>query len=172
MKTINRCDFQMKTPTGNKIPSSSGKTGRLVIGRSLVRILLAPCWSVLEQDIEPTIVPDEQLAPCLQCMNVCVNGWIWQMLQSGLERSVDWKSAMEIQIHLLYCCQWFTFRTGKHLKRPRTGRTVFPPLDKRSLLKRQAGSRLGSLLLSFKQREVRRPDGLSASCCAAVRMTE
>lgn len=64
------------------------------------------------------------------------------------------------------------FRTAKHFTIPLIGQSGFTPFDERSLSKTQTGSRPGSQLLCFKQREVRRPDRLSASCCAAVKMSE
>ena len=62
--------------------SSGGRADCLVIGRS-GSLLLAACRSVLEQDTEPQIAPDVgTLHGSLshQCMNVCVNGWILQVL--------------------------------------------------------------------------------------------
>ena len=43
----------------------------------------AACQCILEQDTEPQIAPDEQLVPCMAacvCVNVCVNGWMWQVV--------------------------------------------------------------------------------------------
>ena len=49
--------------------SSGGRAGHLVIGRSLVE---SRCRSVLEQDTEPHIAPNEQLAPCMAASTISV----------------------------------------------------------------------------------------------------
>ena len=54
--------------------SSGGRAGRLVIGMSVVWIPQI----ILEQDTEPQIAPDEQLAPCMasSAISVCMCVWM------------------------------------------------------------------------------------------------
>ena len=48
------------------------KWGCLVIGRFESRLPKAACRSVLEQDTEPQIAPDEQLVPCMAASGISV----------------------------------------------------------------------------------------------------
>ena len=57
------------------------------------------CRSILEQDIEPQIAPDEQLAPCMAasaicvcaCVCVCVDEWVnVTSVVKHFEQSADW----------------------------------------------------------------------------------
>ena len=62
----------------------------------------AACRSVLEQETEPQIAPDEQLVPCMAaptigvclCVYVCVCVHVASVVKP-LEHSVDWKNPVD-----------------------------------------------------------------------------
>ena len=66
---------------------SLGRVGRLMIGRS--RLSLVACRSVLEQDTEPQIAPDEQLAPCMAASVISVWMCVW-MGECGMYCTALW----------------------------------------------------------------------------------
>ena len=75
---------------------SGGRAGCPVIGGSLVRFPRLQCQSILEQDTEPQIAPDELVSTLHgsffhQCMNKCVNV---TSVVKHFEWPVDWKSAI------------------------------------------------------------------------------
>ena len=59
---------------------------------------LTTCRSILEQHTDPQIAPDEQPLPSV-CECECE--WV-NVVSAGkcFAQSVDWKSAIEIQVHL------------------------------------------------------------------------
>ena len=81
---------------------SGSRAGHLVIGGGRMWLESpappAACWSVLEQDSEPQIAPGEQLAHCMPLVCECVCEWVnVTSVVKRLERSVDWKSTLEMQ---------------------------------------------------------------------------
>ena len=67
---------------------SVGRAGRLVIRGFESRLLLVACRSV-QQDTEPQIAPDEQLAPCMAASTISVWMCVW-MDECGMFCKVLW----------------------------------------------------------------------------------
>ena len=72
------------------------------------RLPLGACRSVLEQDTEPQIAPDEQLVPCMAASVIsvyeCVCEWgNLACIVKCFELSLEWKSTIKMQTiyHLL-----------------------------------------------------------------------
>ena len=59
-----------------------------------------PNRSILEQDTEPGIAADVQLALCMAAHELCVCDWVnVASVVKRSEQSADWKRAIEMQVH-------------------------------------------------------------------------